>query len=58
VTEDFHDELDEQWDDDEPDDYEPIGSCDECNINVYEDDVHFINGLILCDHCAYRMTAP
>lgn len=35
---------------DEPSD-EPVGSCDECGTNLYEEDDEF-----LCDQCLWRMT--
>lgn len=33
---------------------EPIGSCDECSGDVYEGEVVYAYGLVLCDQCAWR----
>jgi hypothetical protein len=49
---------DEDWpddypDDDECDDNEPVGSCEECEQDIYEDDCYFMNGLWLCSRCAW-----
>lgn len=38
------------WDDEDCD-CEPIGSCDECESDLYEDDVYFYRGLRLCGLC-------
>ena len=32
---------------------EPIGSCEECMVNVYEDDYHWGANELLCDQCAW-----
>lgn len=40
---------DDEWDDDDSWDDEPIGSCDECEANLYRDDSY--DGL--CSQCAW-----
>jgi hypothetical protein len=40
------------WDDEDCD-CEPIGSCDECESDLYEDDVYFYRGLRLCGRCCW-----
>lgn len=35
-------------------DDEPIGSCDDCDGDLYEDDMREIAGLRLCGQCAWR----
>ena len=42
------------FDDDEGD--EPIGCCDECDGNLYEDDCYFLHGLELCGQCYWHAT--
>lgn len=34
-------------------DYEPIGSCDECGCNVYEHDICYCGNWIYCDQCYF-----
>lgn len=55
--------YDEPWDfrpdDDDEDSCEPIGSCDNCEQNIYEDDYYIFDGERLCDQCAwYAMGCP
>lgn len=33
---------------------EPIGSCDECGTNLYEDDCWEVGGYELCNQCAWH----
>jgi hypothetical protein len=50
--EDFYDVGDyDPIDDDDPN--EPVGSCDECDEDLYEDDQFFIDGGWLCGRCAW-----
>lgn len=35
------------------DEDEPIGACDECSGDVYEDAVVYAYGSTLCDQCAW-----
>lgn len=44
---------DSDSEDDDDDGGEPIGSCDDCQADVYEDEVHRIDGALLCDTCAW-----
>lgn len=51
------DELDDamDWGDDDYDDsYEVIGSCDECECDLTEDDCYHRWGLQLCGQCYWR----
>lgn len=44
---------------DPPDDEycdEPIGSCDSCGTNLYEDDCWVLDGEELCDQCYWFAT--
>lgn len=43
------DDLDFECDDSS----EPIGSCDECECDVFEDDVYYVDGEQLCSRCAW-----
>jgi hypothetical protein len=46
-----------EGDESDDDDYgEPIGSCDECSTNLYEDNCYEIDGLEVCGHCYWWMT--
>ena len=38
--------------DDDPSD-EPIGCCDNCESNLYEEDTYEVDGLQLCGYCAW-----
>lgn len=50
-------DVDDDFDGDEPDDsYEPIGSCDECDTNLYEDDCYSFQGLQICGQCYWSFT--
>ena len=51
----FMDRMDDEPDFEEFDDEssEPIGSCDECESDIYEDDVYFYRGLRLCGQCLW-----
>ena len=44
------DDYDLQGIDDYP---EACGSCDECQANVYPGDFWEVDGLVLCDECAW-----
>lgn len=48
----------EDWEYDGPDDEsgEPIGCCDECEGNLYEDDVYYLMGLQFCGQCYWYAT--
>ena len=36
---------------------EPIGSCELCGVNVYEDDAHLCDqGGYICDQCAWAIS--
>jgi hypothetical protein len=35
------------------DDAEPVGSCDNCESNLYRDDVYYIDDMRLCGQCAW-----
>lgn len=50
-------DWDNDFDDCYPDDEscEPIGSCDECESNLYEDDVYYYRGLRVCGQCLWSM---
>lgn len=37
-------------------DPEPIGSCDNCDTNLYEDDCYFLDGDELCGQCYWWAT--
>lgn len=41
------DDFDDEYD------REPIGSCDECESDLYEDDMYFYRGLWLCGQCCW-----
>lgn len=55
-----NDEYDDQCFEHEDDDYdssEPIGSCDECATNLYEDDAYVLpDGTEVCGQCLWYMT--
>lgn len=38
---------------DDEESYEPVASCDECQGDVYEDELWEIDGFIYCDQCAW-----
>lgn len=38
-------------------DEEPVGSCEDCDVNIYEFDVVMIGGIAYCNSCAYYHTA-
>lgn len=44
---DFNDRMDDECG------YEVIGSCDECEQDIDEDDCYYIDGLRLCGRCAW-----
>lgn len=45
-----HEDTFGDWDDDME---EPVGSCDNCSVNVYADDNLLIDGVLLCSQCAW-----
>lgn len=49
-----------EWVDDDSnpfeEDDEPIGSCDNCDTNLYADDVYYVRGLRLCGQCCWHAT--
>lgn len=46
---------DGKWHDDEYND-EPIGSCENCGTNLYEDDCYILKGDELCGQCYWFAT--
>ncbi len=51
------DEYEDQRFEHEDDEYdEPIGSCDDCGTNLYEDDCYYHHGLQLCGQCYWGYT--
>lgn len=50
------DEFDNDYDDGDFDEeyYEPVGSCDNCECDIYEDDVDEDGAL--CDQCRWSMS--
>jgi hypothetical protein len=48
-----HEDRFDDWDQYERE-LEPIGSCCNCSVNVYEEDAWFFDGgVVLCDQCAW-----
>lgn len=47
------DDDDDFFDDFDDDCGEPIGSCDECESDLYDDDVYFYRDLRLCGQCLW-----
>lgn len=47
---------DEWYDYDEDDEGEPIGSCDNCDCNLYEDDCWHLDGMQFCNQCYWYAT--
>lgn len=58
MSDDFDDDgIGDEWDGSYDDDYgEPIGSCDECGTNLYEDDCYIHQGDELCGQCYWWAT--